>query len=1033
MNEFTKTKKYKKFIIILIALLLFNFFNPKPVKALIELEDFAALPAKILLFMEKGILKILNNIFCNDDYQAIEIERVFATSEGDVDTEELYVFLTPESIIKGKFILFDADIFKDISSDSSYYDYEAGGSVVEGKTKLRSVIAGWYYALRNFAIVALLSVLVYVGIRMILSTIAQDKAKYKSMFKDWLVAVCLVVVMHYMMIGVLNITSLITKAIGGAGDDAIKIEDLTRDISGILTEEYDNTYKLPERDSNLNLTGKIMDLGDAYGKLIVMLGIIIYTIIFAIKYLKREFTIIFLILLGPISCITYPIDKISDGKAQAFNKWLSEFIYNVIIQPFHLLLYVVLVGSAVELANANIIYAIVCFAVMIPAEKFIKEMFGFRDKLGSPLGAMMTGAIGSQLLGKGKGGSSGGKVKKDKDDDSGELPEKVKTAELPGAEGGEHNTRDEIAGGEQRPGGDQGQRQEVDGGVRTRDLPAGEGGGDGNEGGDGLNGDDGIEGEETPIHTEDQPELEAPETENIDVPQEQEQTNAGEQQGTDDNLANEVLQKGRFRRAWDATSGAARKIAGTKPIMAMRNKHNKRVLAKYGTLKHGFTGETLEKKRLWKATKGLSKWAGRRIKGAVTLGTTAFGMATMGLIGTMMGKGKEGVALGAGIGRRVGTKIGSWGDAAASKIGDYGGTFQKALVGKNKEQLKFKEDKGNIERARRTFKDEHEGRLPTGAQLDQTLDDMYTLGHYGVQDSQLEDVLAQYHDNLALYEGDEEAAMRAAIQSAYIAQDYKASDLRDPKKIEQIYNDYLERYQKLEGFKEEDARKYIKNILENAGTLKRVKNIQLPAQGGTSSLATQTLQARGISHPTEVQVQQEEELVLQLQGGQFDDGQIIQLSQMAGNDEEYKIVVEKAIRMRTDWQEGRASTGMKAVIGENPGERKVNQEIIERISVERDFGLSPQDPLSERKVDAIRAFETSENVKKSTRKLGVKTVRDEISDKDKYEMTGKDKKLTSRYKKLASAGADELERYIQEITGNEQHNFMDSLDSSTWD
>ena len=57
--------------------------------------------------------------------------------------------------------------------------------------------------------------------------------------------------------------------------------------------------------------------------------------------MKKKKCIVFLILVAPITAITYPIDKISDGKAQAFNMWLQEFLYEVIIQPFHLLIYVV--------------------------------------------------------------------------------------------------------------------------------------------------------------------------------------------------------------------------------------------------------------------------------------------------------------------------------------------------------------------------------------------------------------------------------------------------------------------------------------------------------------------------------------------------------------------------------------------------------------------------------------------------------------------------------------------------------------------
>ena len=79
--------------------------------------------------------------------------------------------------------------------------------------ELQSSIASWYIALRNIALVALLSVLVYIGIRIVLSTIASDKAKYQQMLVDWIVALCLVFLMHYIMSFAVTINEKIIDAI----------------------------------------------------------------------------------------------------------------------------------------------------------------------------------------------------------------------------------------------------------------------------------------------------------------------------------------------------------------------------------------------------------------------------------------------------------------------------------------------------------------------------------------------------------------------------------------------------------------------------------------------------------------------------------------------------------------------------------------------------------------------------------------------------------------------------------------------------
>lgn len=396
MNVFKNEKIQKKLIITLVILILFCFCFPKNVNAGILFPSKADIQlwlTSVVYDGEYAILAILNNLFC-DTTREMSL---------DADSSSKHtVYLTPETIIKGNFLLMDANIFKDFSSLNSsstsyntstngkeYYDDQADYNV-NGKIQIQKTIRGWYTALRNLAIVALLSILVYVGIRMMMTSIATDKAKYKSMFMDWLVALCLVVLMHYIMVGVLNLSEMIVDAINPEGTN-----------STIVVKVMDGITDGLENDSNDS--AKIKGARQAFGYEIVLFAIIAFTGIYAFKYMKRALVIMFLILLAPITCITYPLDKIGDGKAQAFNFWLREFMYNVLIQPFHLLLYIVLIGSSTKLASENIIYSILCYAMLLPAEKLIRQMFGFdKAKMGSPLGAMATGAAMNQLM-KGAG------------------------------------------------------------------------------------------------------------------------------------------------------------------------------------------------------------------------------------------------------------------------------------------------------------------------------------------------------------------------------------------------------------------------------------------------------------------------------------------------------------------------------------------------------------------------------------------------------------------------------------------------------
>lgn len=162
---------------------------------------------------------------------------------------------TPEEIFKGNIKLFNIDFFttsskppekgKIIEKDKDgnvigerdfYYYEDANGEDIDTdgdgnpdvkgyKTSkddsadlLRDTVSRWYVAIRNICIVAMLSVLIYIGIRMMLTSIASDKAKYKQMLKDWIVGLCLLFVMHYIMAFSVTLVQKFTEVISTSVD-----------------------------------------------------------------------------------------------------------------------------------------------------------------------------------------------------------------------------------------------------------------------------------------------------------------------------------------------------------------------------------------------------------------------------------------------------------------------------------------------------------------------------------------------------------------------------------------------------------------------------------------------------------------------------------------------------------------------------------------------------------------------------------------------------------------------------------------------
>ena len=257
--------------------------------------------------------------------------------------------------------------------------------------QLRDTIATWYKALRNIAIVGLLSVLVYVAIRIIMSSTAGETAKYKSMLYDWLVAMCILFFMHYMMAFLLKAAEMATEMF--TSDAVVSTLNNTENDQGIKVESdvfmNESRYNAEELEDNGSGDNDLKKFGYA----IIYLVLIFYTFMFVWKYLKRFIYLAFLTMISPLVALTYPIDKIRDGNAQAFSMWFKEYVFNVLIQPVHLLIYTILVTSAKSFAETNLIYTIVAIGFLMEAEKLIKAMFGFNKVEGriSSAGAAITG------------------------------------------------------------------------------------------------------------------------------------------------------------------------------------------------------------------------------------------------------------------------------------------------------------------------------------------------------------------------------------------------------------------------------------------------------------------------------------------------------------------------------------------------------------------------------------------------------------------------------------------------------------------
>ena len=233
---------------------------------------------------------------------------------------------------------------------------------------IQDLLAGKYDMFSiNLAVGLTLLVLVYVGIRMSISTVADEKAKYQKMLIAWVKGFCLIFVLIYIVTFAINISNALVDLIPKSSDNLEK------------TLMYGNgTIQNPEEGSIMEKLATLK--GWNYVAICVLYWVIVYyQLKFFILYFKRVLAVGLLTIISPLISITYPIDSIGDEKAQGFQRWLNEILINIFIQPLHLLIYTIFIAAAGAIATVAPLLAAFFLMGLSRGEKIIKNVLGIRS------------------------------------------------------------------------------------------------------------------------------------------------------------------------------------------------------------------------------------------------------------------------------------------------------------------------------------------------------------------------------------------------------------------------------------------------------------------------------------------------------------------------------------------------------------------------------------------------------------------------------------------------------------------------------
>ena len=250
---------------------------------------------------------------------------------------------------------------------------------------LNDAVKQWFMVIEYLSIAALLLVLIFIGIKMAITSIASEKAVYKRMMMDWLGGVIIVFAIPAIMWLILHFNAAMVEIVQKGMDTVttVSMKQLNdnADSSGTGTALTYNSQQL-EIDVYEAVRTRAYDakLSVGLSGMLMYMTLVYFAIRYTIVYVKRYFTIMVLTIMGPAVGAGYALQKALHGKAPSFKNWFSEYFMNVFIQTIHAIIYGVFIASALVLSLQSIggiILALILMNYSLKAEKTFRKIFKF--------------------------------------------------------------------------------------------------------------------------------------------------------------------------------------------------------------------------------------------------------------------------------------------------------------------------------------------------------------------------------------------------------------------------------------------------------------------------------------------------------------------------------------------------------------------------------------------------------------------------------------------------------------------------------
>lgn len=209
--------KLKRIMIVILCSITLFFSMPVKSKANIW-EDLV----DVVLKLPDAVMRIANDMVSGRPVTKFKIRLNLKGWDGDT-IGSIYNFeITPYDIFTSGLEEEDKDYngnslgthIKIPILDINFFKDSNQGTKGDSADILRPVVSNVYKSLRNLVLVLMMVVLLYIGVRIIVATAVTDQVKYKQWLVDWVVGICLVVLMQYIMSFLMNVNEIVLKMLG---------------------------------------------------------------------------------------------------------------------------------------------------------------------------------------------------------------------------------------------------------------------------------------------------------------------------------------------------------------------------------------------------------------------------------------------------------------------------------------------------------------------------------------------------------------------------------------------------------------------------------------------------------------------------------------------------------------------------------------------------------------------------------------------------------------------------------------------------